>query len=83
MVGVLVAAEDFCPEMYDRVGNALYLTYMKTGDPSIVLQQFLSLIVDGSCLLPKKKKLLLSDYSFSSNYDKHQIKRWLQHIPLF
>lgn len=74
MVGVIVVAANFHKEMYESVGNVLYLTYMKTGDASLVLQQFLSLVVEGNCSLPKKKVFTLDDHWLSAPYDNHQIK---------
>jgi len=73
-IGVVVVSEDFSPDKYQKVGEILHLSYRKTGNPSVVLKQFLFLIVDGVCLLPKKKTFTLADYESTVPFTQHQIK---------
>lgn len=73
-VGVIVEAKDFNPERYQIVSQVLFRTYHKQADPTIVLQQFLSLIVSGTCQLPKKKLFSSADYDTCQPFADFQIK---------
>jgi hypothetical protein len=75
-----VVADDFNPEKYQRVGKIFLRTYLHTEDPSAILKQFLSLVVDGSCSSGSNRKsaFSLADYDSRNPHEDHQVKRKIE-----
>lgn len=70
----VIWAKDYNPEKYETLCRILSKRYCKTGNPSIVLQLYLSVVTRGICTTEENGTFLTTDFESRKNNVNTQIK---------
>ncbi|XP_048746661.2 putative DENN domain-containing protein 10 B [Ostrea edulis] len=76
-VSIVLVTKDFNPEKYEILCRVLLKKYRKSGNPALLLENYLNVITRGSCSTEENGRFSVQDYDIKRSYAKSKLKDFI------